>query len=86
MSFPSGRRISTTASAAEKYLNQDWKDNDGKVLRTTKLARLGGVLKTPIGATPFANDYELDFARELITYEKLGQGATTDLSDCQPFR
>jgi predicted AlkP superfamily pyrophosphatase or phosphodiesterase len=32
-----------------------------------------------IGATPFANDYEFDFARELIAQEKLGQGPATDL-------
>jgi arylsulfatase A-like enzyme len=62
----------------EKYLNQDWKDNAGKVLHTTKMSASGG-FEDAVGATPFANDYELDFARELITYEKLGQGAATDL-------
>ena len=32
-----------------------------------------------VGSTPFANDYEFEFARELITYEKLGNGPATDL-------
>jgi hypothetical protein len=32
-----------------------------------------------VAATPFANDYEFELARELITYEKLGSGPATDL-------
>src|SRR5205085_11511978 len=32
-----------------------------------------------IGQTPFANDYELEFAKELIVYEKLGTSGETDL-------
>ena len=32
-----------------------------------------------VGSTPFANDYEFDFARELIQQEKLGYGTVTDL-------
>jgi arylsulfatase A-like enzyme len=32
-----------------------------------------------VGSTPFGNDYEFDFARELIQQEKLGYGAVTDL-------
>ena len=32
-----------------------------------------------MGHSPAANSYELDFAKALITGEKLGQGATTDL-------
>ena len=65
---------------AEKYLNQEWKDGNGKVLRTTKPAegKPGSFYKV-IGSTPFANDYEFEFARELITYEKLGNGPATDL-------
>jgi Type I phosphodiesterase / nucleotide pyrophosphatase len=65
---------------SEKYLNQEWKDSDGKVLRTTKSAegQAGGFYNV-VGSTPFANDYEFEFARELITYEKLGTGPATDL-------
>ena len=32
-----------------------------------------------VGRTPFANGYELDFAKALITGEKLGQNGVTDL-------
>jgi hypothetical protein len=65
---------------AEKYLNQEWKDSNGNVLRTTKpMGGKQGSFYELVGATPFANDYELEFARELITYEKLGNGPATDL-------
>ncbi len=74
--FNAGRR-------AEKYWNLDWKDRSGKVLRTTvpqkkKAGTLGGFYEI-VGATPFANDYQLEFARELIVNEKLGSGPATDL-------
>ena len=64
----------------EKYLNREWRDKDGNLLRTTqppegKPLNFFGV----VGSTPFGNDYELEFARELITYEKLGSGPATDL-------
>jgi arylsulfatase A-like enzyme len=65
---------------AEKYLNQDWKDGNGKILRTTKSPDgKPGNFYDLVGSTPLANDYELEFARELITYEKLGDGPATDL-------
>ena len=32
-----------------------------------------------VGSTPFANDYEFEFAKELVLYEKLGAGSATDL-------
>jgi predicted AlkP superfamily pyrophosphatase or phosphodiesterase len=67
----------------EKYLNKEWKDDKGNVLRTTnpqsdKNGTPAGFYQL-VGSTPFANDYEFEFARELITYEKLGSGAATDL-------
>ncbi len=67
----------------EKYLNQEWKDTDGIVLRATapqlnKKGKPAGFYDL-VGSTPFANDYEFEFARELITYEKLGEGPVTDL-------
>jgi arylsulfatase A-like enzyme len=65
---------------ADKYLNQEWKDNNGTVLRTTRpVAGQGGSFYELVGSTPLANDYEFEFARELITYEKLGNGPATDL-------
>jgi predicted AlkP superfamily pyrophosphatase or phosphodiesterase len=68
---------------AQKYLNQDWKDADGQVLGST--APHDGPNGKPIdyyelvGLTPLGNDYEFEFARELILQEKLGQGTVTDL-------
>jgi predicted AlkP superfamily pyrophosphatase or phosphodiesterase len=68
---------------AEKYLNKEWKDEKGNVLRTTNSQ--AGKDGSPasfyqvVGSTPFANDYEFEFARELITYEKVGSGPATDL-------
>jgi len=64
----------------EKYLNREWMDGNGKTLRTTT----PGTGKTQsfydlVGSTPFGNDYEFEFARELIANEKLGSGAVTDL-------
>jgi len=32
-----------------------------------------------IGSTPFANEYELEFSKELVVYENLGAGQATDL-------
>src|ERR1700736_5282979 len=65
---------------AEKYLNQEWKDSNGNVLRTTKPADgKRGSFYELVGSTPLANDFEFEFARELITYEKLGNGPATDL-------
>ena len=65
---------------AEKYLNQEWKDSNGNVLRTTKpVEGKAGNFYDLVGSTPLANDYEFEFARELITYEKLGNGPATDL-------
>ena len=68
---------------AQKYLNLDWKDADGQVLGST--APRDGADGKPIdyyelvGRTPYANDYQIEFARELIQQEKLGQGTVTDL-------
>ena len=64
----------------EKYLNQEWKDGNGNVLRTTKpVEGKGSNFYDLVGSTPLGNDYEFEFARELITYEKLGNGPATDL-------
>jgi len=62
----------------DKYLNREWKDSDGTVLRTTS-PQSGKSFYQIVGSTPFANDYEFEFARELVTYEKLGNGPATDL-------
>ena len=63
---------------AEKYWNREWKDDSGKVLRTTQRTPQSKFFEV-VGATPFAVEYQLDFARQLITSEKLGSGPATDL-------
>ncbi len=70
---------------ADKFWNREWRDNDGdrNILGSTapRTAEDG----TPasfyevVGSTPFANDYQLEFAKELVLYEKLGAGPATDL-------
>ncbi len=66
----------------EKLWNQEWKDENSTVLRTTQ--REGRADKETsfyyiVGSTPFANQYTLDFARELVVQERLGAGPATDL-------
>jgi hypothetical protein len=68
---------------AEKFWNREWKDSDGNTLGST--APRKGNDGAPagfyevVGSTPFANDYQLEFAKELVLYEKLGAGSATDL-------
>ena len=68
---------------ADKYWNREWKDADGKLLGST--APRNGEDGNPagfyevVGGTPFANEYQLEFAKELVLYEKLGRGPATDL-------
>jgi arylsulfatase A-like enzyme len=65
----------------EKYWEQDWKDEKGNVLRKTAHPTGGANLGfyDIVGATPYANDYEFEFTRELVQQEKLGQGEATDV-------
>jgi len=68
---------------AAKYWDRDWKNANGDVMRSTahRKGRDGGDagFYEVIGSTPFANEYELEFAKELVLYEKLGAGQSTDL-------
>jgi hypothetical protein len=68
---------------AAKYWDRDWRDSHGNVLRTTshrkgKSGSDAGFYEV-IGATPFGNEYEFEFAKDLIVHENLGNGAATDL-------
>ncbi len=66
----------------EKLWDLEWKDETGAVLRTTQRqdrADKETKFYYIVGSTPFANQYTLDFARELIVNEKLGSGPATDL-------
>jgi hypothetical protein len=67
----------------ERYWNREWKDADGNVMGSTaprkrKDGTAAGFFEV-VGSTPFANEYEFEFAKELVIYEKLGAGAATDL-------
>lgn len=66
---------------AESYWDREWKDFSGAVMaRTSRPAKPGASdFFDIVGATPLANDWELEFARQLIEHEKLGEGAATDL-------
>ncbi|HTS38392.1 MAG TPA: alkaline phosphatase family protein [Candidatus Solibacter sp.] len=71
------------ATRPEKYWDREWKDAQGKVLRSTahrkaKNGQDAGFYEV-IGPTPFANEHELEFAKQLVVYEKMGEGPATDL-------
>ena len=68
---------------AAKYWDRDWRDAKGNVLRSTahrkgKDGSDAGFYEV-IGSTAFGNEYEFDFAKELVVYENLGTGPVTDL-------
>jgi arylsulfatase A-like enzyme len=72
-----------SSNRAAKYWDRDWKNPKGEVMRSTghrkgKDGSDAGFYEV-IGSTPFANEYELEFAKELVVYEKLGAGPATDL-------
>jgi predicted AlkP superfamily pyrophosphatase or phosphodiesterase len=71
------------ANRATKYWDRDWKNANGDLLRSTahrkgKDGSDAGFYDV-VGSTPFANEYELEFAKELVIYENLGAGQATDL-------
>src|SRR6202051_286051 len=72
-----------SANRAAKYWDRDWKNTNGDVLRSTahrkgKDGSDAGFYEV-IGSTPFVNEYELEFAKQLVVYENLGAGQATDL-------
>ena len=72
-----------SSDRASKFWDREWRDSNGSTLRTTahRKAKDGsdaGFYEV-VGSTPFANEYEFDFAKELINSEQLGTGASTDL-------
>jgi predicted AlkP superfamily pyrophosphatase or phosphodiesterase len=71
------------SNRAGKYWDREWRDANGATLRSTahrksKDGSEAGFYEV-VGSTPFANDYELEFAKELVLYEQLGVSGTTDL-------
>jgi Type I phosphodiesterase / nucleotide pyrophosphatase len=71
------------SSRPAKYWDREWKDSQGTVLRSTahrkgKDGSEAGFYEV-IGSTAFANEYEFEFAKELMVYENVGRGPATDL-------
>ncbi len=67
-----------------KYWDREWKDAQGTVLRSTahgKSSKDGGEagFYELVGSTAFGNEYEFEFAKELMTHENVGRGPATDL-------
>jgi hypothetical protein len=71
------------SNRAAKYWDRDWKDANGDLLRSTAHRKgkdgSDASFYEVVGSTPFANEYELEFAKELAVYESLGTGQATDL-------
>ncbi len=67
---------------AAKYWDRDWESN-GKVLRSTAHRKnkdgSDAGFSDVVGSTPFADEYELEFAKDLVVFENLGAGQATDL-------
>jgi predicted AlkP superfamily pyrophosphatase or phosphodiesterase len=67
----------------QKYWDRDWVDAQGIKLASTahrksKDGSDAGFYEV-LGPTSFANQYEFEFARELVVYENVGRGPATDL-------
>ena len=71
------------SSRPQKYWDRDWKDAQGTLLASTAHRKRqdgsdAGFYEV-IGSTTFGNEYELEFAKELVVYENVGRGPATDL-------
>jgi predicted AlkP superfamily pyrophosphatase or phosphodiesterase len=71
------------SSRPQKYWDREWRDGQGGVLRSTahrtsKDGSDAGFYEV-IGSTTFGNEYEFEFAKELMVYENIGRGPATDL-------
>jgi predicted AlkP superfamily pyrophosphatase or phosphodiesterase len=71
------------AAQPAQYWDREWKDAQGKTLRSTahrksKDGSEAGFYEV-VGSTTFGNEYEFEFARELMTHENVGRGPATDL-------
>jgi predicted AlkP superfamily pyrophosphatase or phosphodiesterase len=68
---------------AAKYWDREVLDAEGRIVRKTdhrksKEGSDAGFYEV-VGSTPYANDYEFEFARELMVYENVGMGPASDL-------
>jgi hypothetical protein len=67
----------------EKFWNREWKNAQGAILASTahrkrKDGSEAGFYEV-VGSTTFANDYEFEFAKQLVVFENVGRGPATDL-------
>src|SRR5271166_3810414 len=71
------------SSRPQKYWDREWKDAQGAVLRSTahRKGKDGSEASfyEVVGSTTFGNEYEFEFAKELVVYENVGRGPATDL-------
>jgi hypothetical protein len=71
------------SSRPGKYWDREWKNPRGELLASTahRKAKDGSEASfyEVIGGTTFGNEYELEFAKELVVYENVGRGPATDL-------
>jgi len=71
------------SSRPAKYWDREWKGAQGTVLASTahRKGKDGSEASfyEVVGSTSFANEYELEFAKELVVYENVGRGPATDL-------
>src|SRR5581483_1268033 len=71
------------SSRPAKFWNREWKDSQGTILGSTAHRKNAngsdaGFYEV-VGSTGFGNEYELEFAKELMVYENAGRGPATDL-------
>ncbi len=71
------------SSRPAKYWDREWKDAQGTLVGSTahragKKSSDAGFYEV-VGSTAFGNEYEFEFARELMVYENVGRGSATDL-------
>ena len=71
------------SSTPAKYWDREWKDDQGTVLRSHHSSPgangADAGFYDVIGGTGFANEYELEFAKQLVSNENIGAGPATDL-------
>lgn len=67
----------------QEYWNREWRDAQGTALRSTahRKAKDGSEagFYEVVGPTAFGNDYEFEFAKQLVVFENLGRGTASDL-------
>ncbi len=71
------------AKRPAEFWDREWTDSQGTLLRSTahrkgKDGSDAGFYEV-IGPTSFGNDYEFEFAKELVVFENIGRGPATDL-------